>query len=341
MLSAAFLGWGVLHTETSFADGLRYIHQAERIEAGSWRAGALQGRDHPLHPLLIAVVHRLTGGDGPASWQRAALWLSFSCTVLLVLPTYLLGLELFGARAAWLACLFVPLNPLSSYIVVNVLSESTFLVPWTFGLWAGIRFLRAGRAGWLVMSIAFGAAAYLTRPEGLLLSVGLLAALLMSAVFRATRLDWQRWWRLVAFVVTAMVVLTGPFVVVRGGVGTKPGIARVLGLAPRSQPRALERERPLPPDQAVLETYKIASVRMLKVLRTAVTPALVPFALLGLLVLVRRETCASGIIRCSGSGCVSRCARATACDGGILHDQARAGPGRRCSRSWPPEVLEF
>ena len=32
----------IRHTETSFADGLRYIHQAERIEAGSWREAALQ-----------------------------------------------------------------------------------------------------------------------------------------------------------------------------------------------------------------------------------------------------------------------------------------------------------
>jgi hypothetical protein len=295
-LSAALLAWGTHHTETSFADGLRYIHQAERIEAGSWRDAALEGSDHPFHPLGVAVVHRLLGGHGPASWQKAALLLSFCCAALLVLPTYLLALELFGEGAAWPACVLATINPLSSYIVVNVLSESTFLLPWTFGLWAGIRFLRAGRVGWLVLAIAFGTAAYLTRPEGLLLPVALLATLLMSAVFRATRLDWQRWWQLVAFVVAGMVVLAGPFVAVRGGVGTKPGIARVLGLAPRSSPRALERERPLPPDQAIIETYKIASVRMLKVVRAAVTPTLLPFALLGLVVLVRREACPRAVL---------------------------------------------
>ena len=295
-LSAALLAWGTRHTETSFADGLRFIHQAERIEAGSWRDGALEGSDHPLHPLSVALVHRLEGGHGPASWQNAALLLSFCCAALLVLPTYLLAFELFGERAAWLACVLVTINPLSSYIVVNVLSESTFLLPWTFGLWAGIRFLRAGRVGWLVLAIAFGTAAYLTRPEGLLLPVALLATLLTSAVFRHTRLDWQRWWRLVAFVVAGIVVLAGPFVAVRGGVGTKPGIARVLGLAPQSGPRALERERPLPPDQALVETYRIASVRMLKVLRAAVTPALLPFAFLGFFVLVRREACPRAIL---------------------------------------------
>jgi 4-amino-4-deoxy-L-arabinose transferase-like glycosyltransferase len=295
-LAAALLGWGTRHTEASFADGLRYIRQAERIEAGSWHEGALHATDHPLHPLLIAALHRLLGGDGPSSWQEAALWLSFSCTVLLVIPTYLLAVELFGVRAAWLACLLVIINPLSNYIVVNVLSESTFLLPWTFGLWASVRFLRAGRIGWLVLAIGFGAAAYLTRPEGLLLSLALLATLIASAIFRATRLDSRRWWRLIACVVSCVLVLAGPFVALRGGLGTKPGIARVLGLAPRSNPLALERERPLPPGQPILQTYRIASVRMLKVLRAAVTTAVLPFALLGMVVLARRRSCARGAL---------------------------------------------
>ena len=291
-LAAALLAWGTRHTETSFADGLRYIHQAERIAAGSWRDGALKGTDHPLHPLLIAAVHRLAGGDGPSSWQQAAFWLSFACTVALVIPTYLLSLDLFGRDAAWPACLLVIVNPLASYIVVNVLSESTFLLPWTFGLWAGVRFLRSGHLRWMILALGFGSAAYLTRPEGLLLSLALLAALLVSAVFRPTRLDPRRWWQPVVFVVAGMVALAGPFVALRGGLGTKPGIARVLGLAPPALPLALERERPLPVNQPDLQTYKLAIVRMLKVFRAAVTPALLPFALLGMLLLARRKTLA-------------------------------------------------
>jgi hypothetical protein len=49
---------------------------------------------------------------------------------------------------------------------------------------------------------------------------------------------------------------------------------------------ALEREKPLAPDQTILETYRIASVRMLKVFRAAVTPPLFPVALFGLLLAV-------------------------------------------------------
>ena len=289
-VAAAMLGWGTRHTETTFADGLRYIHEAERIEAGGWHEIAVHGTDHLLHPLAIAAMHRILPGDGPASWQQAAFWLSFSLTLLLVMPIYLLTLELFGEHAAWLACLLVIINPLTSYLIVNVLSECTFLLPWTFGLWAAVRSLREGRLGWLLCAIGFAAVAYLTRPDGLLLPVALVATLLTLPLLRATRLDRGRWWRLIACVVFGVVVVAGPYIALRGGLGTKPGIARVLGLAPQSDSLALEREKPLSPDQPSLKTYRIASARMLRVLRAAATPALVPFAVLGLLVLALRES---------------------------------------------------
>ena len=134
--AAALLGWEIYHSEATFADGLRYIHRAERIEQESLKSGLLQGVDHPLHPLGIAAAHRLMGGTGPGAWQHAAVGLCFAAAVMLVIPTYLLALELFGPQAAWLACVLALVNPIIGYVVVNVLSESTFLLWWTFGLWA-------------------------------------------------------------------------------------------------------------------------------------------------------------------------------------------------------------
>ena len=51
---------------------------------------------------------------------------------LLVIPIYLLSLELFGEQTAWLACVLAIANPIIGYVVVNVLSESTFLLWWSF-----------------------------------------------------------------------------------------------------------------------------------------------------------------------------------------------------------------
>ncbi len=280
--STVLLGWVIRHSEPSSSVGLRDIHQAEQIDRGAWRDGLSRGIDHPLHPVLIVAAHRLVGGEGPGSWQRAALVLCFSCGILLVIPIYLLALEVFGSETAWLACLLTIANPIMGSVVLNVLSESTFLLWWTFGLWAAVRFLREGRFLWLPLAIGFGALAYLTRPEGMLLPLALAASLLILPVLRATRINWPRWWRALAFLTGGLVFLVGPYIALKGGLGTKPPIAQVLGLAPDAQPLALEREAPLPPGRTAIETYKVATTRVLEVFRDAVTLPLLPFALVGI-----------------------------------------------------------
>jgi hypothetical protein len=280
--STVLLAWMVKHSEPNSNVGLRYIHQAERIDQGEWRDSLAGGIDHPLHPLLIVAAHHMVGGEGPGSWQRASLVLCFTSVVLMVIPIYLLTLELFGSQAAWLACVLAIGNPIEGSIVVNVLSESTFLLPWTFGLWASVRFLREGRFLWLPLATGFGALAYLTRPEGMLLPVALAATLLILPSLRATRINWPRWWRALAFLVGGLVFLVGPYIAIKGGLATKPPIARVLGLSPQAQPLALEREAPLPSDMATIEIYRLAAIRLLEVLRDAVTVPLVPFAVLGM-----------------------------------------------------------
>jgi hypothetical protein len=286
--AAALLGWELRHSEASFADGLRYIRRAEKISSDGWHVGFSQGIDHPLHPLAIAAAHGVLGGSSPVSWQRAALALCVLCAVVMVIPTYLLSLELFGEKTAWLACVLTISNPVIGYVIVNVLSESTFLLWWSFGLWAAVRFLRQGECLWLLPAILLGALAYLTRPEGMLLPAALTATLLIMPLCRATRSDWLLRWRFIALAIAGLVLLTGPYIALKGGLGTKPGVARVLGLAAQAQPLALEREKPLPLGQTTFDTYRIATVRMFKAFRAAVTPWLFPFAVLGLVLAAAR-----------------------------------------------------
>ena len=290
-------------------------------------AGVVHGIDHPLHPLGIAAAHRILGGTGPASWQHAAIWLCFASAVLLVIPTYLLALELFGPQAAWMACVLALVNPIVGYVVVNVLSESTFLLWWTFGLWGAVRFLREGRFFWLPLAIAFGALAYLTRPEGMLLPAAIFVALSLLPILPATRINWPRWWRAVAFLVAGFVLLAGPYVAIKGGLGTKPGIARVLGLAPIATRWDWSAEHPLPPDQTIGETYRIAAGRMVQAFRRSVTPPLFAFGLFGMaLSRVPGPAVASVAPAVDRAGCVGRGPDATACHGRLPHGAARPDP---------------
>lgn len=291
-LAAVLLGWLAAHTEILFADGLRYIAQARTLARGSWRDGLLGAVDHPVYPAAIAAVHEglgVGGGDdGPEGWQAAAQTASVLAGVLLVIPLYLLALELFGPGAAWLGVALFYLAPRTGHTLADVLSEGTFLVFWGWGLWSALRFLRRGTFGWLPPTIAFSALAYLTRPEGLLLPASLVATLILMPLMRSTRLNWPRWWAAVGFLVLGPALVVGPFVAIKGGLATKPAVSRILGTTARSAADAVERARPLDPDQSELKTHLVAVKAVWEAIRDSASLPLVPLGLLGIGLAARR-----------------------------------------------------
>ena len=110
---------------------------------------------------------------------------------------------------------------------------------------SGRQFAFFGRAGRLAgPAIGFGAAAYLTRPEGLLLSLALLATLMTSAIFRATRLDRGGVGRLIACVVSWHAGSCGPFCCAarrtghQAGDRTRAGAGSAVESAVRSSARS-------------------------------------------------------------------------------------------------------
>jgi hypothetical protein len=270
-------------TDVMFADGLRYVAQARAIERGSWRDGMARAVDHPAYPLAIAAARRLTGGDRPEDWQTAAQVASVLAGFLLVIPLYLLALEIHGARSAWLACLLTFLVPQTGHVLADVLSEGTFLLFWTWGCWSAFRFLREGRTAWLIPTIGLAGLAYLTRPEGLLLPVALACTLCLMMVIPSARLARSRWPWAMALLVIGPALVVGPYVASRGGLGTKPAVARLLGTAGRSPAMAVERERPLDPDQTSLETYALAARAMARAVVESVSVPLLVLAGVGLI----------------------------------------------------------
>jgi hypothetical protein len=288
-LAATLLIHLAARTEIVSNDALRYIGQARQIEAGAWRAGLVGSVDHPVYPVAIAAAHSIIGGTTPESWQSAAQFASVLAGVLLVVPLYLIGLELFGPAAAMAGTLLVYLTPLNGPVLADALSEGTFLLWWSFGLWTALRFLRRGEFRWLPPTLAFAALAYLVRPEGLLLPASLVGALMLMPLVRGTHLNWRRWWVAVAFLVIGPVLVMGPYVAIKGGLGTKPAIARILGTAPASAAGAVERARPLDPTESTLHRYAAAVKATWEAVRDAVSIPLLPFAALGGALWFRRD----------------------------------------------------
>jgi len=194
-VAAMGLAWLIGHTEILFPDGLRYVEQARKFDQGAWTDAVRKAVDHPLYPLAIVATRRVFGlAATPDGRQLAAQIASAISGVLLVIPLYLVARELFGKGAAWLGVLLVFLVPLPAHVFADTLSESTLLLFWTWGVWASLRFLRAGELRMLLASLGFGGLAYLSRPEGLLLPPALIATLILSTIIGPARLSARRWW---------------------------------------------------------------------------------------------------------------------------------------------------
>ncbi|MFI5458026.1 MAG: ArnT family glycosyltransferase [Isosphaerales bacterium] len=289
--AAALLGWLTAHTEILSADGPRYIAQAKTIDQGAWTNGLVRSVDHPVYPLAISAVHRLIGGNRPDDWQKAAQLAAAFAGVLLAIPTYLIALELFGPSSAWLACLLIYLIPSNGHILADALSESTLLLFWSFAVWSSLRLLRTGRPAWLFLVVLSSLLAYLTRPEGLVVPGSLFATLILlrplSSVLRPSESlgfpePCRRW--ALGLLMVGSLIAAGPFMLMKGGISSKPAMSRLLGLTPRAGALAVERERPLDPEQTVPRTILLATRAMVRAVAGATTIPLLLLAPVGIAV---------------------------------------------------------
>ncbi len=284
---AGLLGWLAAHTDVLFADGLRYLAQARALEQGSTTLGLKAAVDHPAYPVAIAALHRLIGGNGPDAWQSAAQLAAIVAGVLLVIPLYLISRELFGDAVAVPAVVLTFAVPMTGHVFADTLSESTFALFWSGGLFGALRFLRTGKIAWIPLVVMGAGLSYLTRPEGLLLPAALGATLALWPLWVARGLG-KHGLMAMAVLVVGSAAVVGPYIALKGGIGTKPSIARLLGTAPRSAPHAVERLKPLDPHQTRAKTLILAARAVGKALAEAVTFPLLAMAVVGLFAFVRQ-----------------------------------------------------
>jgi hypothetical protein len=93
----------------------------------------------------------------------------------------------------------------------------------------------------------------------LILPVALLGTLILITFFCAGELPRKNRWWAIGLLVVGPILAAGPFMIIKGGISTKPSILRVLGLGRAAPAMAIERERPLDPDQSTFKTVSIAS----------------------------------------------------------------------------------
>src|SRR6516164_7141219 len=152
LLAVGLRGWQIAHTEVASRDSISYIRIAWQLEHGSWREVLPHSPQHPGYPLTVLgmslPVRHFMPDDLPRAWQFSAQLASALASVLLVVPMFYLGRELFDRRAAFWACVLFQCLPSSGKVMSDGLSDTLFLLFACAGLWLAALSLRR-RSKWL------------------------------------------------------------------------------------------------------------------------------------------------------------------------------------------------
>jgi hypothetical protein len=240
VLALCLRGWQLAHTEVASRDSIGYIRIAWQLENKPWAEVMRQAPQHPGYPLAVLAVSHLirpwTHRSLAAAMQWSAQAASALASVLLVIPVFYLGRELFNRRIGFWAAVFLQCLPSSGRGMGDGLSEPAFLLGTAAALACACYGLR--RASWLGLGGAglFGGLAYLCRPEGgLIVAFSGLVLVVMQAVPR-----WRKPWSRVllggASLSLAAAAVGGPYACTIGALTNKPtpqSVLDQLGFVPR------------------------------------------------------------------------------------------------------------
>ncbi len=228
-------GWLICHSEVAARDSIGFIRYALELERLPWTRVLRDSQQHPGYPVLLLVtswpVRHFCGGTNCYTMQLSAQLASSLASVLLVIPMYFLGRDLFNRSVGFWGTVLFQCLPVCSRILADGLSEATFLLFTTAALVMAVRAFRGHSAACFALCGVFSGLAYLTRPEGALIvaAAGLvLLGVQLSPVWRQT---WKRALACGGSLVLAFLLVGGPFVLIIGKLTVKPTPLIVLEMA--------------------------------------------------------------------------------------------------------------
>lgn len=222
----------VRHTEVAARDSIGYIRYAWQLGHQPWATVLRATEQPPLYALAVLAMSSPVGHfvDGPESvvMQLSAQVTSAVAGVLLVIPMFLLGKELFDRAAAFWATVLFQCLPATGRFLSDGLSEAPFLLFTAMSLWLGVRALRLRSPSGFALCGLCGGLAYLTRSEGGLVVAAVGLVLLGCQASRVWRLAFGRFAACVACLVVATLAVGVPYMAVIGHVTNKHSIQNVI-----------------------------------------------------------------------------------------------------------------
>jgi hypothetical protein len=233
LAALALRAWHLSHTEVAARDSIGFIRYAWQLGHHPWVETIADPRQqqHFGYPFAILAVsypvRAFHPGPETAVMQLSAQLTSCLASVLLVVPGFYLGRELFGRGVGFWAALLFQCLPAGGRVFADGLSEGVFLLFAATALLGAARAFRAWSPAWFALTGVAGALAYLTRPEGALV-VAATGLVLLVVQCASRRTPWHRFLACGAALTVAAVVVGSPLYLITGKLTVKPAARGVF-----------------------------------------------------------------------------------------------------------------
>jgi Dolichyl-phosphate-mannose-protein mannosyltransferase len=259
LLVIAALGrvWIVTHTAVAARDSIGFIRHALQFETEPWTTVLRDNLQHPAYPLTVLAVswpvRQILGTTDAFTMQLSAQLASSLAGLLLVIPMFYLGCELFNRKVGFWGAILFQCLPVSSRALSDGLSEAVFFLFVAIALLMAVRALRRQSIFEFALSGLFAGLAYLTRPEGLLVLAATGLVLLGVGFYPTWRPGWKKTLACGSALALAALVLIGPYMYVIGGVTNKPSGRKLLGDDPGTTAAPVDISLVSPTEKFVLQ----------------------------------------------------------------------------------------
>jgi hypothetical protein len=231
-IASAFRFYLLRHTEVAARDSIGYIRYAYQLADRPWKDVLRQTEQPPLYALAVLAmsqpVSHFVAGPESVVLQLSAQLVSALAGVLLVVPMFLLGNELFDRRVAFWATALFQCLPATGRFLSDGVSEALFLLFAALCLWFSVRALRVRSPLGFALAGVAGGLAYLTRTEGGLIVATVGLTLLLCQAVRRWRFPKRRFLVYTMCLTIATLAVAGPYMAVIGGLTNKQSHRSVI-----------------------------------------------------------------------------------------------------------------
>ncbi len=219
--------WVLHNTEVCARDGIGYIRYALMFEQLTVSETLQKNHQHPGYPALVYLVSqpiRAWQGETPDAMVLSAQLVNLMAALVLVFPMYFLGRQFYHRGISFGATLLYQYLPISSAHLSDAISEPVYLV---FLVSAVLQMVQTMRERCIMRGIlcgTFAGLAYLVRPEGALVLLGVAGALCVGQMIPAWRVTWQRVVSCGLATVGTAILVGATYAIIIGGFTNKPSV---------------------------------------------------------------------------------------------------------------------